>query len=72
MYLIIDVIPNIFKFIEDGKTYKNILYSSSLFYHLMMIHYPSKRYSLYNQLLSLVKLYPNIIWHWCLLLQKMI
>jgi hypothetical protein len=64
MYLIIDVIQHIFKFIADGKTYKNILFSSPLFYRLMIRHYPNKRYSLYNQLLSLVKLYPTIDWHW--------
>lgn len=62
--LVIDVIPNIFKYVNDGLTYKSILFSSKTFYTLMTTHYKDKRYEVYNPLLTLIKLYPEKDWHW--------
>lgn len=62
--LVIDVIPNIFKYVHDGLTYKSILFSSATFHHLMTTHYKNKRYEVYNPLLTLIKLYPEKDWHW--------
>src|SRR5258708_32582482 len=60
----LDIIPNIFNYVTDGKTYKSILYSSKLFYDIMIKYYPYKRYQVYNQLWSLIKLYPDSSWDW--------
>src|SRR5438094_149057 len=60
----IDVLSYLFNFINDGKTYKSILYTSKLFYDIMIKNYPIKRYQVYNQLWSLIKLYPDKPWIW--------
>lgn len=62
--LVVDVLSIIFDYIVDGFTYKSILYASKTFNHVMTHYYPSKRYQVYNQLWSLVKLYPNEAWDW--------
>ena len=33
----LDTIPLIFNYINDGKTYKSILYSSKLFYDISLV-----------------------------------
>src|SRR5260221_14457508 len=60
----LDILSYLFKYINDGKTYKSILYSSKLFYDIMIKNYPGKRYQVYNQLWSLIKLYPDKDWDW--------
>src|SRR5258708_39529406 len=61
----LDILPLIINYVNDGKTYKSILYSSKLFYDIMLNHYPTKRYTVYNQLWSLINLYPDKNWNWC-------
>lgn len=62
--LIHDVYTVIFNYVNDGKTYKSILYSSKTLYDIMVLHYPQKRYQVYNQLWSLIELYPDKPWDW--------
>src|SRR5258708_23141523 len=63
----LDIIPLIFNHVNDGKTYKSILYSSKLFYDIMIYHHPHKRYKVFNQLTTLLKIYPNEDWNWLML-----
>lgn len=60
----LDILPNIFLYVNDGKTYKSLLYTSKIFHDMMIKTYPSKRYQVYNQMLSLIKLYHNKEWDW--------
>ena len=58
----LDIIPLIFNYINDGKTYKSILYSSKLFYDIMLQHYPLNRYILYNKLWNwdFISIHPSL------------
>ncbi len=49
-----DLIIQIFSHINDGKTYKNTLYSCKYFYEIMTVNYPRKKHQVYNLLWSLL------------------
>src|SRR5258708_37119595 len=60
----LDVLSLIFNYVNDGKTYKSILYSSKLFYDIMTYYHSRKRYQVYNQLWSIINFYPDEQWNW--------
>ena len=57
----------IFKHMDDGKSYKNILETNKLFYYLMTTHYSHKKVILCNPLTTLLKIYPDKTWDWAML-----
>lgn len=59
----LDILPNIFQHIDDGYTYRNIIYASKTFHDIMVCHYPSKRYDVYNQATSMMNRLPHVQWH---------
>src|SRR5438477_12877 len=50
--------------ISSGNTWKSWVQVCKFNYHLSITTLAYKRYEVYNQLLSLLKLYPNKPWNW--------
>ena len=59
-----DILFNIFRFINDGFTYKSVIFTCKDWKRIINIGYPSMKNKLINHLQTLLLKYPNKLWDW--------
>ena len=59
-----DILFNIFRFINDGSTYKSIIFTCKDWKRVIDTNYPSMKNKLTNHLQTLLLKYPDKPWDW--------
>jgi hypothetical protein len=59
-----NVLFNIFEHVDDGVTYKSILFTCKDWKHIMESRHPTKRNKVINHLQTLLLKYPDKPWDW--------
>ena len=59
-----DILFNIFRFIDDGFTYKSIIFTCKDWKRIIDTNYPSMKNKLTNHLQTLLLKYPDKPWDW--------
>ena len=60
-----EILIELFSFVNDGYTYKSVVFTCKKWNSFMKINYPEKRNKVCNHLLTLLQKYPNKPWNWC-------